>query len=203
MGMKKIFVTLALALPLAFSPELRAQGKHEVNAFVGGFQTEFSKVRSEGYQNSFLPDNNYVEGDLYDLYEVHYSARSGPVVTLNYNYILTSYLRVGAQLSYGGMSGKKWYRMGSRQDEDFTLHSVAVLPQVKACIPGMRHFRLYGKAGIGLQVNFGSYSIAPVKFAWEVVPIGAEWGGKRIYGNAELCWGSVVRGGRIGMGFRF
>ena len=43
----------------------------------------------------------------------------------------------------------------------------------------------------------------PVEFAWDVVPIGAEWGGRRFYGNAEFCCGSVIQGGRIGIGFRF
>lgn len=188
---KKIYI---LSLFFLFSTlALSAQGKHEINAFIGGFQTDFTKIREDSSQT----------GDLYDLYEPHFSAQSGPVLTVNYHYVFNSFLRLGAQLSYGSMEGKKTYRMGSRQQEKFNLHSLAVLPQVKLNIPGMRHFRIYGKAGIGLKLNMGTYDISPVQFAWEVVPFGAEWGGHRVYGNAEICYGSVIRGGRIGMGFRF
>ena len=182
---------------------LSAQGKHEIDVFVGGFQSDFIALQTDGYEGGTLLGRTAASGDLYDLYEPHYSAVSGPVLTLNYHYILHPVFRVGAQLSYGGMIGKKWYRLGSRQQEKYNLHSVAVLPEVKVCIPGMRYFRIYGKAGLGIKLNFGSYEIAPVQFAWEVVPVGAEWGGQRVFGHAELCYGSVIRGGRIGLGFRF
>ena len=42
-----------------------------------------------------------------------------------------------------------------------------------------------------------------VRFAWDITPIGFEWGGNTVFGMAELCVGNVLMGGRVGVGFRF
>ena len=69
---------------------------------------------------------------------------------------------------------------------------------------GGQFFRLYAKVAVGMMLNIGHYYTQdPVVFAWDVVPIGCEWGGQRVYGTAELAYGSVIKGGRIGIGFRF
>ncbi len=185
-----------------------AQGQHEINVFVGGYKSEFfQEDESRSYYGDLLFDatDNIHRGDLADLYEPHYNIKSSPVLTVNYHYILNRWLRLGAQMNWAGLSGEYRYLLSSRAPEKFSQQMVSVLPQAKFCIPGARHFRLYGKLAAGLQFNMGTlYSRSrPVEFAWDVVPIGAEWGGRRFYGNAEFCYGSIIQGGRIGIGFRF
>ena len=204
--MRKIL--LFLTCLAGFAGSLQAQGMHELNVFLGGFKSEYLQVdKDSGQRYNMLFDELNVDqhvGDLYDIYEPHYSVKSGPVFTVNYHYILKDWLRVGAQANVGAVKGKIWYRLGNKPDQEYNQTMLSVLPQVKLCIPGMRHFRLYGKVAAGVQFNMGTrISESPVEFAWDVVPIGAEWGGRRIYGNAELCYGSVIKGGRIGIGFRF
>jgi hypothetical protein len=199
--MNKIFITLACLFCGAFA--LQAQGRHEVNAFIGGYKSEY--INSYGGNEFFGNMDIYHCEDLYDLYEPHYSLETGPVLTISYHYIFNKWLRLGAQTNLGGLSGKCWYELGNRPAESFNEVMLSVLPEAKFCIPGARHFRLYGKVAAGIQMNMGTLSsrTAPVSFAWDVVPLGAEWGGQRVYGNAEICFGSVIRGGRIGIGFRF
>lgn len=204
--MKKILILSACLL--CGMGVLRAQSRHEVNVFVGGYKSEFVNVDNEnGRYHSMLfdefNDDSHV-GDLYDLYEPHYSIESGPVLTVDYHYIVNNWIRVGAQVNWGTLAGKFWYVLGNKPAETFDEQMLSLLPEAKLCLPFWPGFRLYGKAAVGLQVNMGQrLSKSPVGFAWDLVPIGAEWGGQRIYGNAELCVGSVIRGGRIGIGIRF
>lgn len=202
--MKNIF-TLTLALSLCCSA--LAQGKHETAVFIGGYKAEFTQADlGDNYAGfSFASSDRKNAGDLFDLYEPHYSYVSGPVLTVSYNYILNKWVRFGAQANFGSVSGQSWYEIGDSTASYYHEQMLSVLPQVKVCIPSPKHFRLYGKAAAGLQYTFGSLRPGgkPLNFAWDIVPIGAEWGGQRIYGCAELCWGSIIRGGRIGLGFRF
>ena len=205
-AMRKIL--LFLTCLAGFAGSLQAQGRHELNVFLGGFKSEYLKGEKQSDLWGILLFNNLdkvdYNGDLYDLYEPHYNIKSGPVLTVNYHYILKDWLRVGAQANVGAVKGKIWYRLGNKPDRDYNQTMLSILPEVKLCIPGLRHFRLYGKVAAGVQFNLGTrISKSPVEFAWDVVPLGAEWGGARIYGNAEVCLGSVIQGGRIGMGFRF
>lgn len=192
--MKKFCLLLAFSL---LSLGALAQGRHEINLTLGGFKSEYLEMDAT---------RNDISGDLYDLYEPHFRVDSGPVVTADYKFALNSIVKVGAQLNYGGVTGYRWYNLGRRESEPYAISMISLLPQVKLCIPGPRHFRLYGKVAAGVQYSFntkGDVVTNPVRFAWDIVPIGAEWGGQRVYGTAEFCYGNVVKGGRIGMGFRF
>lgn len=199
---------IVAALLLLGGTALRAQeGRHEVNLFLGGYKTEFIQDKDIHDYGDMLFDsgNNLHTGDLCDIYEPHYSYKSSPVVTVTYHYLLKDWLRVGAQTNWGLVAGRVWYEMGNRPTQNFKQSTLSLLPEVKLCVPGRRHFRLYAKAAAGLQLNLGQRmaGAGPVGFAWDVVPIGAEWGGFRFYGNAEVSLGSVLRGGRIGIGYRF
>lgn len=175
-----------------------AQGRHEFNLMLGGYKSEFIEME---------PNADIVRGDLFDIYETHYHVDSGPCFTLDYKFALNSVIKVGAQFNWGEVDGYTWYRMGTRKGEEFRMDMLSLLPQVKFCIiPNSRHFRPYAKLAAGVQYTMntkGAVSTAPVKFAWEVVPIGAEWGGQVIYGTAEFCYGTIVKGARIGIGYRF
>lgn len=178
----------ALAACLFFSLPSGAQGKHEINAYIGGFNSQY--VSAQPNQNN--------DTDLYGMYEPQYRFSSGPVVTLDYNYALLSWLSVSAQFNYGKVSGTEWRRADSSINQ-FARESFSLLPGVKMRIPSPRHFRLYGRASIGVRyTNNGTFD-----FAWDLVPLGVEWGGQRVYGTAEGVFGNIIKGGRIGIGFRF
>lgn len=186
---------------------LHAQGRHEINAFLGGYKAEFLQADNTDFFGFVFGNLDFEvthSGDLADLYEPHYFIQSSPVLTLCYHYSINSWLRVGAQADLSYLSGKITYNMGNRPRTQFKQTMLDLLPEAKFMIPGSRHFRLYGKVAAGVQMNMGTLmSSSPVEFAWEIAPIGAEWGGQRFYGNAEFCWGNVLRGIRIGMGVRF
>ncbi len=193
--MKKLLIS-ALLLLLAV-PALRAQGRHEINLSFGAASMEYARLD--------VNDNAY--NDLCSLYEPHYTLGSGPVATLDYLFKLNQVVHLGAEFDYATVSGRSWYEIGGRQGQRFRTDVFSFLPQVKLRIPGADHFRLYGKAAAG--VKFVSTNLeeelfsSPVRFAWNITPIGFEWGGQRIYGMAEICLGNVLIGGRAGIGFRF
>lgn len=161
---------------------------HELNLFVGGFSSQYL---------SYDTFSDY-DSDLYGLYEPQTSITSDPVLTFEYNYAVVKWLSVGAQFHYSHLNVRSWTRIdGSR--EYYSRNAVSLLPEVKLRIPSSAHFRLYGKVAVG--VSFAPQYAA--RFAYDLVPIGCEWAGQRVYGTAELVYGSVVKGGRIGIGFRF
>ena len=183
---------LCLALPA-----LRAQGRHEINLTIGGVSGEYTRID--------VNDDAY--DDLCGLYEPHYSLNDGPVFSLDYHFKLNQVVYLGAELGYSHLSGYTWYNIGGQQRQKFATDVYSILPQVKLRIPGAAHFRLYGKAAAGIQIvstNLEELTTAsPVRFAWDITPIGFEWGGNRVYGMLEACFGNVLVGGRIGIGFRF
>ena len=185
--MKKLLIVLS-ALALLGGTAAAQDHPHELNLFLGGFNSQFL-----GYNV-----NIDYSTDLYALYEPQTSVSTGPVLTLDYNYSIMKWLSVGAQFHYNHLK----VRTVERIDNSYEYHSrdmFSFLPEVKLRIPSPAHFRLYGKAAIGV-------SFAPqfaTRFAYDLVPIGCEWAGQRVYGTAELVYGSLVKGGRIGIGFRF
>ncbi|MBP3203592.1 MAG: hypothetical protein J6M31_08340 [Bacteroidales bacterium] len=188
--MKKVFSLLAGVFLCA---SIWAQGPHHINVYIGGFNAEYQETRTESYTS-----------DLYSMYEPHYQINSGPTATVEYNFAVLPWLEVGAQANYAHLNTLTWRTVnGIQTDPKQSKEIFSVLPEAKFRIPSPRHFRLYGKAAAGIIINAGAYTGAPVQFAWDLVPIGCEWGGQRVYGTAELCYGNIIRGGRIGIGFRF
>jgi hypothetical protein len=43
----------------------------------------------------------------------------------------------------------------------------------------------------------------PVTFAWDIAPIGFEWGSNTVYAIFEASFGNVITGMRFGIGYRF
>lgn len=195
--MKRFYILLAaLGAGLLLCSPSFAQGKHEINVYMSGACSEYLKLNT--------PKDNSL--DLYGLYETQVQyIQSGPGLTLEYNYALLNWLVLGGQFNYHRVTWDQYSRVGGNHaNYTNTKNKVALLPQAKFRIPGMKRFRLYAKVAVGMTLNIGHYYTQdPVVFAWDVVPIGCEWGGQRVYGTAELAYGSVIKGGRIGIGFRF
>lgn len=195
--MKRFYILLAaLGAGLLLCSPSFAQGKHEINVYMSGACSEYLKLNT--------PKDN--SQDLYGLYETQVQyIQSGPGLTLEYNYALLNWLVLGGQFNYHRVTWDQYSRVGGNHaNYTNTKNKVALLPQAKFRIPGMKRFRLYAKVAVGMTLNIGHYYTQdPVVFAWDVVPIGCEWGGQRVYGTAELAYGSVIKGGRIGIGFRF
>ena len=188
--MKRILSILALSVLCAWG--MQAQQRFEINVYIGGYNAEYLQLKE-------TPNEGVT---LSSLYEPHYRVTTGPTFTLDSNFALNKIVRVGFQLDACAMQGSSYTKI-SGKSESFKKTLFYFLPQAKICIPSPRHFRLYGKVAAGIQVNSIYDEGHPVKFAWEVVPIGFQWGGQRVYGTLEACYGSVVRGARIGLGFSF
>ena len=178
------------------SVSAKAQGKNEVNLFAGFMNATYTSINQE--------KSCWYRQDLYSLYEPFYNITCEPTVTLDYNRRILGWLGVGAQANWAYLYGTGQYVMGSAPRKDFKQSMMAVLPQVKFFIPSPRHFRLYAKIATGIGFTLGDTVIGkPVSFAWDIVPIGFEWGGQVIYGSAEVSVGNVITGARIGIGYRF
>ena len=189
-AMKRIVSILALSVLLAWG--MQAQERVEINMYIGGYNGEYLKVKETAAEGMTLSS----------LYEPKYRITTGPVFTLDSHFKINRIVRVGLQLDACPMRASSYTRI-TGNTEEFKKTLFYILPQAKICIPSPRHFRMYGKVAAGIQVNSILEEGHPVKFAWEVIPFGCQWGGQRVYGTAEICYGSVVRGARIGMGFSF
>lgn len=193
--MKKLLTLIAAAAVSASSFLAAAQGRNEINLYIGGVNSTYASLdRNSGNAHR----------DLYSIYEPSYTITCGPTWSLDYCHRFNSWLGIGFQADYASMSGSKSYRIGSISNSSLNLDIISVLPQAKFYIPSPRHFRMYTKAAFGANFNVGNAGINdPVTYAWEVSPFGFEWGGQVVYGQAELCFGNVLVGAKIGIGYRF
>lgn len=189
---KKLFILLLCLVASVVS--LQAQGRHQLEAYIGGPNSE--AIAFQTTQGSTT--------DLYALYEPQTSLESDMTVfTLDYMYSLNKWIRLGVQTDVASIKGKTWYKLGNKATSTFEKTMLYTLPQFQCMVPGLKHLRPYGRLALGVQVNIGSYKDAPVRFAYDIVPVGIEWGGQRVYGTAELVYGSIIQGVRIGIGCRF
>ncbi len=192
---KKLILILAAVFAVTAAS---AQKQHEINFYMGGEPSAFMSVENDAAFNYGL--------DLYSIYEPHTSiSTDAPVLSLDYTYTFKSWLKAGLEFSHCSIYSATTYRLGNKPDVHRTTNVFALLPQAKFSIPSPEHFRLYGKVAAGLQYNAGDLipGNGRVQFAYDIVPLGVQWGGHFIYGTAELCVGSVCMGGRIGIGINF
>lgn len=186
---------LLLAGLLVSAGLLSAQGRHHLHAYIGGAPADYTYI-----------ENNQMTAtiDLFALYEPQYRVMvEAPVVTVDYAFEVFKWLRLGAELNYSAIQGYTSYLLGNKPTVEFDKTMLTALPSLRLMIPSPRHLRIYGKACAGVMVTMGKHQDAPVRFAYDLVPIGIEWGGQTVYGTAECCWGNVIRGARIGIGVRF
>lgn len=185
--MKKLFISLFVLMGLC-GTALAQNHPHEINLYIGGFNSQFL---------SYNVVQDY-STDLYALYEPQTAITTGPVLTLDYNYAVLNWMSVGLQFHYNYLNVNSMTRIDYHY-ECYKTDMFSFLPEVKLRIPSSAHFRLYGKvaAGVSIASQYGT------RFAYDLVPIGCEWAGKRVYGTAEVVYGSIIKGGRIGIGFRF
>jgi len=167
--------------------------RHEFNLFVGFFGADLTM--SAPYTSSVRPE-------LSVLYEPQVQNTVSPTITLGYNFKLLSFLKLGGQFSYSGYYRTTTYLIDNKVTRGERVDYLYALPEVKFCIPGAEHFRLYAKLAAGARFRLQEGDDL-IDFAWDVTPIGFEWGGKTVYGNFEVCWGNVVKGARLGIGYRF
>ncbi len=167
--------------------------RHEFNLFVGFFGADLTMSAAS---------SSYDRPELSVLYEPHVQNSVTPVITLGYNYKLLGFLKLGGQISYAGYYRTTTYLIDGRVTRGERVDNLYALPEVKFCIPSAEHFRLYAKLAAGARFRLQGGK-EPVAFAWDITPIGFEWAGKTVYGNCEFCWGNVVKGARLGIGYRF
>ena len=173
-----------------------AQGPHEVRLSIsgpagGGIYDDSGSLFNWG-------------SDLYSMYEPGERVDSGPVYSLGYTYALRSWLRVGVEASVGML----WVDKGQpRAWGDGVVEATwqrlyTVMPLVHFVALNAPHFKIYGKIAAGGQLSVGDYEGTKFRPAIEVVPLGFQWGGERIFGLAEFGIGNVYVG-RLGIGLRW
>ena len=187
-AMKKVLLILSI-LALSGVTAAAQEHPHEFNFYLGGCNSQFL---------DYNVNQNNSTTDLYAMYEPQSRISTGAVATLDYNYALLKWLSVGAQFHYGRLDIRTWTRI-SNSSNRYIRDMLCFLPEVKLRIPSPAHFRLYSKVAMGICV-VPRYSVG---IAYDIVPLGVEWAGRRVYGTAELVYGNVIKGGRIGIGYRF
>lgn len=189
----KRLILIPLLLLLGLLPARAQQRPHEINLSLGFMPAIYNQA-----------DTRYEDhGDLYSLYEPRLRAEGAPMVGVDYNYALLPWLKVGVALNWTRLSGTIYKPNLHRETGTFRQDAFYLLPQVKAFYVNLDHFKMYAKAGAGLNINIGSEYTPLAAFAYDLAPVGLQWAGQRVYGMAELTYGNVVQGVRLGLGFRF
>lgn len=79
---------------------------------------------------------------------------------------------------------------------------LTVMPLVSLFAVDRPHFKLYGKLAAGGQLSVGDFEGTRIRPAWQVVPLGLQWGGEKLFGFAEGGYGNVYLV-RMGLGIRW
>ena len=77
-----------------------------------------------------------------------------------------------------------------------------VMPVVLFVALDKRHIKIYGKVAAGGQLSIGTFEPMKIRPAFQLVPIGLQWGGEKVFALAELGFCNVYTG-RIGVGIRW
>lgn len=193
--MKKLI--LCISLLAAAGGMLRAQGRHEVHLSISG------PAGGDVYEGRYGSLYNW-GWDLCSLYEPGERVDVGPVFSLGYTYSPRGWLRVGAEASLGFIWADKAQARAWGKGEVISSWQrlYTVMPLVHFVALDKPHFKVYGKLAAGGQLSVGNFEGTKFRPAFEVVPLGLQWGGERIFGLAELGYGNVYIG-RLGIGIRW
>ncbi len=150
---------------------------------------------------------DYVNGgDLYYFCEPYYDYGMTPEISMDFNVHLKKWLKVGGKLGFWSMWGD-WINpitdrvIGKKKATEFSL-----VGQVRFTYVNKPTLKVYSGLAAGAAYRYGrdcgeyTSKILP---AYEVVPIGLQWSGKPVYLTTEWAFGSMILGGRLGIGYRF
>lgn len=109
--------------------------------------------------------------------------------TLQYGYNAIKWMRVGASVNYEGFASKIQ-----------TYHRAVFLARVDFTYLNRQFVKLY--SGVGMGIQYASVGDFPVRYAYNITPIGIHAGSDRIFALAELNLGATDFM-RVGFGVHF
>lgn len=173
--------------------------RYEINLTVG---VPGALVSSKEFPNS----TGRYDHDLYYFYEPYYSIGMSPEMSLDANVNIREWLKVGGKLGYytawGNLIDPKTQKtIGNKEFSDFSLAG-----QVRFTFYKKPPFSVYAGVAAGATYRHGTdqgNSISKLLTAYEILPLGYQISYKSVYGIIECAFGSMVLGGRIGIGCRF
>ena len=173
---------------------------YEVNMTIG--VVPGASISSKEFPNSTLRHNH----DLYYFYEPYYSTGMFPEVSLDVNILLKKWLKVGGKVGYCSLWGnlidpKTQKTIGKKEFSDFSLAG-----QARFAFYEKPPFCVYAGVAAGATYRRGNdqgKSISRLLPAYEILPFGYQISYKSVYGIIECAFGSMVLGGRFGIGYRF
>ncbi len=188
---------LCIILMAFFGGVLRAQGPHEIHISIAG--------PASGYLHGFDSDVFYDGGtDLYSMYEKRRMSNSFAAFSIGYSYALRGWLRPGIEACLGCI----WVdeapprAFGNDDIQSFRQEYYTLLPFVNLMALDKPHIKIYGKVGVGGQLSAGDWEGTAFYPAWQIIPLGLQWGGERVFALFEMGYGNVYLA-RIGVGIRW
>lgn len=192
--MKKVILTILLSV-LALGA--RAQGPHEVHISISGPAVGYRYADSFGILYDWGTD-------LAAMYEGCERVDAGPVFSIGYTYTLRNWLRPGMEASMGLLWADRSHprAFGNWNVDSFSQRYITLMPLVHLVAFERPHIMIYGKVAAGGQLSVGDFEKTTFRPAWQVIPIGLQWGGEKVFGLAEAGFGNVYLF-RLGMGIRW
>ena len=198
----------ALATLLVFCTGFKAsaqgtllkEARYEVNLTVG--IVPGALVSS----NEFPDRGNGGFRELYSFYEPYFVCDMSPEVSLDANVLLKKWLKVGGKMGYSTVWGdridpKTDRTLYRKEFSDFSLAG-----QVRFTFYEKPPFSVYAGIAAGATYRHGNdqgHSMPKLLPAYEVLPLGYQISYKSVYGIIECAFGSMILGGRFGIGYRF
>lgn len=128
------------------------------------------------------------------------------LVSLTGEYILGRLIGVGADVSWTGYTVNKYNGVTRKDLGQTTVNGIIFMPSVRAYWINRDRIKLYSGLYGGVSAAFQEGAETSFKPEAEVIYLGVRFsifGKGRLYGMAETGFGTVMNGGRIGIGFGF
>lgn len=180
----------------AFRPVRPFKFDVSVNA-VAGAPNQLETFFTNQYDEDYFYGNPTVK-DFYS--EKMGTVRFHGLYSVKFEYHPWKRISFGGDFSYGGMSGDAYYGFDSKNTTTKWGHAFYILPEVRFYYYLTKTTQLSGAfmGGVGLYSGMDRTCSG----AWQIIPVSFTIGGK-LYGKAELTFGSIINGVNFGVGYRF
>lgn len=195
--MKRVVI---IALTVLMSMNLWAVDREEREKTPPRYELRFGygglPMHDEYYGGNFI--NHHGRHELYGPYYGPVMA-SGNFVT-EFDVVFKKWLALSAGIYTDFVWRKKYDGFSGNLVKTEVGATITALPQVRFTYLNREYVSIYSSIGVGIGLSAAEFVEAILAF--QTVPVGLTFG-KKVFGFAEICIGTVNMGVNVGVGYRF
>jgi hypothetical protein len=195
-------VTAILLAVTVFVCPQKASAQFEVRAGIAGYPAVASSYYNDFGGSHYFDD--YYSRSMRQMYgDYNGDSYSTGTISLEINYYLKNWLALSMDLGYNHIWSKRYNGVNDSYEGRQSANAFYVIPEIRFAYLHHPVVKLYSAVGTGVGIydNFKELD-SDVMPEIQLVPIGIMLG-RKLFGFAELGFGTVYCGYKAGIGYRF